>query len=368
MMRRTTLILVLACATLAARAEAPPAPPAAAAAPAVTPAVEWTVRVVGGLTFGPEWATILTRRGTIFPFAKLGDTLSSPDLTFAFLGGGLGDGGEPFPPIREPLRSDPLVATVLAEAGIDAVSIADHRVMDYQADGLARTRQILGDADVGVFGAGENDTLARMYSLHAAGGMSVACLAFLHGVWEQHAGQHQAGTNPALPSSVRQDVANASASADVVLVFFNWGESGGDVVDGRQRLFGHMAIDAGATAVFGVKDQTYLGTEVYKGRPIFYSLGDFVRGVRNKRHGKILVPTLVFEDADPVRVEWLPVATDAILPPGEDPRTSLQPRVLTGAEADEAVATYTALCQDLGTLIERTTDGARLDLATSKGD
>ncbi len=344
MIRRTVLALLLASAALTAAAE------------------EWTLRVVGGITFGREWTSILTRRGTIFPFAELGNALSEPDLTLAFLGGGVGDAGEPMPAARNHLRSSPLVAFVLSDAGIDAVAIADPHLMDYGDAGLTGTRHALVNAGVETFGAGMNDTLARMYSLHGAGGMSVACLAYLHGARRSHAGQQEPGTNPSLPSHVREDVANASASADVVLVFYNWGEADGDVVDGKQRLFARMAIDAGAAAVFGVRDQTYLGAEVYKGRPIFHGLGDFVRGTQNKRHSRILIPTVVFDDAQPTRVEWLPVATDAKLRPGDDPHTRLQPRVLAGEEASEAVSAYAAMCQDLGTVIEPTTMGARLDI------
>ncbi|MBT3270899.1 CapA family protein [Candidatus Poribacteria bacterium] len=350
MIRRTLLVLLLASVAASAGAE------------------EWTLRVVGSIAFGREWTSTLTRRGTIFPFAELGETLSEPDLTFAFLGGGVGDTGEPEPVVREPFRSSPLVALVLAEAGIDGVAIADPRLMDYGDDGLTATRQILEDVGVATFGAGMNDTLARMYSLHGAGGVSVACLAYLHGVRRFHAGQEEAGTNAALRSSIREDVANASASADVVLVFYNWGEAAEDVVDGRQRLFGRMAIDAGATAVFGVRDQTYLGAEVYNGRPIFHSLGGFVTGMGTKRHSRVLVPTLVFDDATPVRVDWQPIATDAIPEPGDDPQKRLQPRVLDGEQAEEAVAAYAAMCQALGTVIESTGSGARLTLMPNGGN
>jgi poly-gamma-glutamate capsule biosynthesis protein CapA/YwtB (metallophosphatase superfamily) len=345
MIRRTAVVFLLAWLAATSQAE------------------EWTLRVVGGITFGREWTQILTRRGTVFPFAELGPTLSEPDLTVAFLGGGVGDAGESMPALRNPLRSSPLVALVIADAGIDAVSIADPHVMDYGGAGLAGTRHALMNAGVETFGAGINDTLARMVSLHGAGGMSVACLGYLHGARRSHAGQQEPGTNPSLPSYVREDVANASASADVVLVFYNWGQADGDAVDGKQRLFARMAIDAGATAVFGVRDQTYLGAEVYKGRPIFHSLGDFIRGTQNKRHSRILLPTVVFDGAQPTRIEWLPVATDARLLRGDDPHARLQPRVLTGAEAADAVSTYAAMCQDLGTLIEPTETGARLELA-----
>ncbi len=334
MIRRALPLLLLACVAASAAAE------------------EWTLRVVGNIAFGREWTSTLTRRGTVFPFAELGATLSEPDLTFAFLGGGIGDTGEPEPVVREPFRSSPLVALVLSEAGIDGVAIADLQLMDYGDDGLTATRQILEDVGVGTFGAGMNDTLARMYSLHRAGGVSVACLAYLHGVRRFHAGQAEAGTNAALRSSIREDVANASASADVVLVFYNWGEAADDVVDGKQRLFGRMAIDAGAAAVFGVRAQTYLGAEVYNGRPIFHSLGEFVAGMGTKRHSRILVPTVAFDDATPVRVEWLPIAIDAIPEPGDDSQKRLQPRVLDGEKAEEAVAAYASMCQTLGTVIE----------------
>ncbi len=344
MIRRAVFVLLLSSLAATAGAE------------------EWTLRVAGGITFGREWTPILTRRGTIYPFAELGSALSDPDLTFAFLGGGVGDAGEPMPALRNHLRSSPLVAFVLADAGIDAVAIADPHLMDYGDAGLAGTRDALANAGIETFGAGTNDTLARMRSLHGAGGVSVACLSYLHGARRSHAGQREPGTNPALPSHVREDVADASASADVVLVFYNWGEAGSDVVDGKQRLFARMAVDAGATAVFGVRDQTYLGAEVYKGRPVFYSIGDFVRGVRNKRHGRVMLPTVVFNGPDPVRVEWLAVSTDAKLMPGDDPHARLQPRPLRGAEVDEAFAAYASMCQDLGTVIEPTETGARLTL------
>jgi len=38
----------------------------------------------------------------------------------------------------------------------------------------------------------------------------------------------------------------------------------------------HQAVDAGADIVFGHGPHRILGIEIYKGKPIFYSLGDFV--------------------------------------------------------------------------------------------
>jgi poly-gamma-glutamate synthesis protein (capsule biosynthesis protein) len=40
--------------------------------------------------------------------------------------------------------------------------------------------------------------------------------------------------------------------------------------------FAHAAVDAGADAVFGHGPHVTLGVEIYKGRPIFYSLGNFI--------------------------------------------------------------------------------------------
>jgi poly-gamma-glutamate synthesis protein (capsule biosynthesis protein) len=310
---------------------------------------EWRLRVVGGIAFGREWTPILEEHGPDYPFHEIAPFLREADVTMGFVEGVVSELGEPMPWARPPLRSSRDVARTLTAGGFDAVSVASPHIADFGAEALLDTLETLAAGGVAPFGAGANDTLSRMYALLGVSGIRVACLAYLHGVHPGHAGDRVAGANPSLGSFLREDVANAADNAEVVLVFFHWGDVAGDAVDGTQRLLAQLAVDAGSTAVFGLRSQIWQGVEVYKGRPIYYSLADFVSGTHGKRHGRLLLPTVVFDGASPVRMELTPVRVDAALRPGDDPRLRLQPRLLGPDEAHEPTETFLALCRALGT-------------------
>ncbi len=64
------------------------------------------------------------------------------------------------------------------------------------------------------------------------------------------------------------------AQADAVIVSMHWGLhfSFADLAD-YQRIAGHAAVDAGADLVIGRHTHILKGVEVYRGVPIFHSLG-----------------------------------------------------------------------------------------------
>jgi len=315
-------------------------------------AERWTLRVVGDLSFGGGWSPIFVEKGVDYPFREISSFLSEATLTLGFLDGPLSERGEPAGWVREPMRSSPAVAESLRSAGFDGVCLASPRVMDFGAEAFLDTQAALEAAGIVSFGAGLNDTLSRMQGLLTVGSLRVACLGFLHGVHPAHAGQNEPGANPALASVLQEDVANAKSNADVVLVFIHWGDGGGDHVDGKQRLIAQLAIEAGATAVFGLRRETLLGAEVFDGKPVCYSLGDFVRGIGSKREGRVCIPTVVFEDAIPLRVEWTPVRIDVALKPGDDPALQRQPRLLRGEAAQSALDEFRRRCEPLSTPLE----------------
>ena len=76
---------------------------------------------------------------------------------------------------------------------------------------------------------------------------------------------------------LRKDIAAArKAGADVVIVFPHWGVEYRAKPTSVQRNLAHAAIDAGADLVIGNHPHWVQGMEVYKGKPIWYALGNFV--------------------------------------------------------------------------------------------
>ena len=69
-----------------------------------------------------------------------------------------------------------------------------------------------------------------------------------------------------------------SEGAQVVLVYIHWGVEREYVPNEVQMQLGHAAIDAGADLVVGSHPHVIQGYEVYQGRYIVYSLGNFCFG------------------------------------------------------------------------------------------
>lgn len=78
---------------------------------------------------------------------------------------------------------------------------------------------------------------------------------------------------------VEAEIREAGKQADVVLVSFHAHETDGEdtkVPAMFLETFSRRAVDAGADAVIGHGPHELRGIEIYKGKPIFYSLGNFL--------------------------------------------------------------------------------------------
>jgi poly-gamma-glutamate synthesis protein (capsule biosynthesis protein) len=173
--------------------------------------------------------------------------------------------------------ADPALIEGLANAGIDYVSLANNHIRDAGAKGILQTMANLDAFDIAHGGAGANLAAARKPALLEAGGQTVAILAYdtiASGYW---ATASRAGSVPMTADGVRADVAAArKAGADVVIVFPHWGTEYDPTPFAGQRARAEAAIDAGADLVIGNHAHWAAGMEIYKGKPIWYALGNFV--------------------------------------------------------------------------------------------
>ena len=111
-----------------------------------------------------------------------------------------------------------------------------------------------------------------------AGGTKVAILAYdaIAGVLPRRRAT-KAGSAPLTADVVKADVAAArEAGADVVIVFPHWGTEYDPTPFGGQQKLARAVIDAGADMVIGNHAHWAAAMEVYKGKPIWYALGNFV--------------------------------------------------------------------------------------------
>lgn len=161
----------------------------------------------------------------------------------------------------------------LKDLGIGAVCLANNHILDCGEKGLADTLTRLDSLGIGAFGAGLNLEQATRPLVLTRNGIRIGFVGF--GCWQSPA-RNRPGCIPFETPDSERIIREARSACDHLIVLFHSGiEALGYPLSDTMRA-AHAAIDAGAAAVIGSHPHTFQGVEWYKGKPIAYSLGNFI--------------------------------------------------------------------------------------------
>jgi poly-gamma-glutamate synthesis protein (capsule biosynthesis protein) len=173
--------------------------------------------------------------------------------------------------------ADPRLIDGLMNAGIDYVSLANNHIRDAGGQGILDTITNLDDRGIAHSGAGKNIKAAHRPAIMRIGRTKVAILGYDTIARYYAAGANSPGSAQLTPIGVRKDVRAARrAGADVVIVFPHWGTEYDPTPFAGQERLARACIDAGADMVIGNHAHWAGAMEVYKGKTIWYALGNFV--------------------------------------------------------------------------------------------
>lgn len=271
------------------------------------PATTWTMFAAGDLGLDRTYAYVVKnlRKGMDYPFdggtariaglaccssfdwpvptikstghpGAMRDLISSADLALANMEESAPD-RYTFHPTGTSFTGDPALLAGVARAGIDVVSAASTHIGDGGKVGILQTLRSLDRYGIAHFGAGKNLAEARKPAIFEMGGVKVAILGYdsISAKWYA-ATPTTTGSAPLIAAYVKADVAAARrAGAAVVIVFPHWGIEYTSGPSAYQQRIAHLMIDAGADIVIGNHPHWVQAMEVYKGRPIWYALGNF---------------------------------------------------------------------------------------------
>ncbi len=250
-----------------------------------------SLTVVGDIMLARGVGGYIKRFGLDYPISLVADITSSSDIAFANLESPIGVTGHPLPGKMIWFRAEPETVECLSKAGIDAVTLANNHTLDYDSENLLETISILDSKGIAHTGAGSNISEARKPAVIERKGLRVAFLGYNEFAnpslfWSAKyprtlmAGADQPGTPPIDMEMIREDIIAAKNAADVVAVSFHWGQ---EYTNHPLPYFGkdlkriaRETINLGADMVLGYHPHAIQGIEVYKGKPIAYSLGNFV--------------------------------------------------------------------------------------------
>jgi Bacterial capsule synthesis protein PGA_cap len=173
--------------------------------------------------------------------------------------------------------ADPRLIPGLVDAGIDYVSIANNHIGDAGDLGILQTIANLKKNGLKYSGAGKDLAAARKPAILKAGGTTVAILGYDAIAKGYFAGPDETGSSQLSLKRATTDIARArAAGADLVIVFPHWGIEYRNKPFEAQQQLARSIIDAGADMIIGNHAHWIGAVEIYKGKPIWYALGNFV--------------------------------------------------------------------------------------------
>ena len=200
------------------------------------------------------------------------------DLAVGNLEGAITDGGHCTKgngPNSYAFRMPTSFGPLLLDAGYDYLSQANNHANDFDREGILSTEQVLTDLGIkfsGISGRAESAIVER-------NGVKYGICAFGHNRYTLKHKDLQ---------TVKRILDDLKSKADIIVVSFHGGAEGKDKRHlpqgteiflgedrGNLREFTHFCIDNGADVVFGHGPHVCRAMEVYKGKFIAYSLGNF---------------------------------------------------------------------------------------------
>jgi len=240
---------------------------------------EVSLIAVGDISFSRGVERIVKKQKDInYPFLEMRDYLKGADLVFGNLETPITKGPE-IPDFEMIFRSNSDTEQALKHAGFSVLSLANNHTPNFGEQGLKDTFNYLAEAGIKYVGAGNNEQEANQPVYIEKKGIKFAFLAYndtdvVPASYE--ATNSHAGTAFMRTERMTQAVKEAKQKTDFVIVSMHSGIEYTDKLNDSQVNFAHAAIDAGADLIIGHHPHVVQTVEKYKGKYIFYSLGNFV--------------------------------------------------------------------------------------------
>lgn len=212
--------------------------------------------------------------GNDYFFQNVRDIFEQDDITYVNLEGAL----TPYKQVVEkkyPIKGEPEYVGALLNGSIEVVNLANNHTYDCGQAGYDSCRQLLAENGIAYCGELETCTLER--NGIKTGFIGLNC-------WEM---------NKTLSKKLQTLISDLKDSGcDIVCVMFHGGIEYEYESNATTESFAHDAIDHGADIVVGAHPHVVQGIEVYQGKTICYSLGNFSFGANKNPSDK---DTFIFQ-------------------------------------------------------------------------
>ena len=233
-----------------------------------------TMTFTGDCTFGylneydseTSFPTVYRNAGSVtYPFDRVRHIFAADDLTVINFEGTLAEEGTATADKRFHFRGEPEYVGILSGSSVEVANLANNHSFDYLQEGFDRTVALLEAQSVSVIHNSQplvtdiNDIEVVML----AAGDSIQPYIYMPSV-----------------EQLLEQIRKFKRADNIVVVNIHWGGEYSKVPEKGQISAAHSLIDAGADIVIGHHPHIIQGIELYNGKVIAYSLGNFSFGGR----------------------------------------------------------------------------------------
>lgn len=208
-------------------------------------------------------------------FGELLRDIKNADISITNLESPLCDTATPIKKTGPNLMAPTKSIEALKYAGFDMVTLANNHIMDQGEEGLRTTIETCHKAGIDYLGAGMNLDEAKRLKVVNCKDKKIAFINCCENEWSTTLGV-KPGANPLGEIGLFYQIQEAKKESDYTIMIIHGGHETYKLPSPRMKKLYRWFIDLGVDAVIGHHTHCFSGCELYNGKPIVYSLGNFI--------------------------------------------------------------------------------------------
>lgn len=246
----------------------------------IEPKEDASIAVTGDVMFARKMPNVLSLDSS--PFSGVSDVTSNVDLLLINFENAATSSGDALKG-DVPLKCDPSYVPLAKANNVTVAALANNHAIDYGITGMQDTLENLKSADITAMGAGNTEDEAHQAVIKDVNGRKVTILNYMDSEnfaeYSYEAMPYAKGSNPGYSAYDSDDAQKQIAEnndSDLIVAYLHFGNEYSNSPNENQVKIAHELIDYGADVVVGSHPHVTQGIEMYNGKPIFYSLGNFI--------------------------------------------------------------------------------------------
>ena len=307
---------------------------------------KFRVSLVGDMLFDGHIRNHIDQHGYDYPWEYVSEYFKDDDISIGNLETSITRGGKPWPNKQFNFRSDPENIAAMKRAGIDVVSLANNHTLDFGYEGLKDTIDYLNAGNIESLGAGDNIEEATRPIIIEKEKTKIGILAYSRvapdaGWWPNSDKAGVASAYDKHLDEVLESIRDTKEKVDLLIMVIHWGKELHEMPREDEVSVAKKMIDMGVDLIAGHHPHVVQGIEIYKGKPIFYSLGNFIFGSRSELSSNTMIAQVNFNHREMESIDIIPLHIE-----------NSRPEKISEDRKEEKLEYLKSISSDFGTVID----------------